>query len=156
MNVKTTAMQLDHINLDDLNHASRCRSLNHSAQRSDVYKVFFGFDNIRRLMDRVEAKGFPRPAHDSEGLYRNLYRIYQAYPGYQGVGADYWNRGTLLRHVEFMNDRFMALYLPDMYAKQALYDRYDMDRSSPLRAPDIPYLDYCKKRAPVYTGRLLR
>lgn len=143
--------------LDDMNLASHCRSLNHSAQQSDVYKVFFSFRNISSLLDRVESMGFPRPADNSEGLYRNMYRIYQIYPGYQGIGADYWNRGTLMRHVQFMNDQFMRLYVPEIYAKQALYSAYDKSRSSPLQPPLTPYLDYCTgRRAPVYTGRLPR
>ena len=135
---------------------SQCRSLNPSAQKSDVYKLFFSYANIGRIADRVERMGFPRPATDGDGIYRQLYRIYQIYPGYQGVGPTHWTHETLIKHVEFMNERFFQLYIPDLYAKQALYDAYDRDRSSPLRTPDIPFMDYCTRRAPIFTGRLMR
>lgn len=140
----------------DMYNSSRCRWPNASSQQNDVYKLFFSFANISKLLDRVEAMGFPRPKADSDGMYANLFKVYRNYPGYQGVGPEHWTRETLLRHVEFLNGIYMRLFVPEMYAKQALYDDYDRRRSSPLQAPDTPYLDYCTRRAPIYTGRLMR
>lgn len=117
---------------------TNCRSQQPTTLHTDVYLDYFSQANVDRLLDRVQRMGYPRPSPRGDGLYRQMYRIYESYPGYQGVTAGRWDLGTVRRHVFFMNDQFMRLYGPDMGAKQMLYDAYDRDRSSPLRPIDNP------------------
>jgi hypothetical protein len=139
-------------------HRMQCRSCNSSTLHTDVYKVYFSRRNVDRLCDAVASMGYPRPRPDGDGLYRNMYRIYQLYPGYQGVDVQLYSQpGVVERWVEFMDQQFLELYKGDMYAKQRLYDAYDRDRSSPLRP--IPYPEVTsgdRGCIGVYTGNRLR
>lgn len=137
--------------------APQCRSFQPTTMVSDVYSLYFSRNNIDKILNTVQSMGFPRPASGGDGLYRQMYRIYQLYPGYQAVDASRWDSGAVWAHVEFMNNQFLQMYLPEMRAKRMLYEAYDRDRTTNLRPIPNPVMDSVQRRCgPIDRSAYLR
>ena len=132
--------------------------VNHSLQKANpIYKKFFSFENINKLLDKIVQLGYARPGI-GEGLFFRMYKTWAAWPGYVRTSVSKYQRCPQLEdaHVEFLNEQFMRINLPDVQSKQVLYDAYDRDRRSPLRPIARPILIDCRMKHPIYTENRLR